>query len=184
MKESVVGIDLGFGWTKAGYNGRFFLCPSVIGEAVKLFQSPSGTENSIQLWFNDKHYFIGELAIRQATIKYFSMAENKARSDVSTILAATALAALQTSSVNIVTGLPVDFFFQYKDDLHYQLQNLPDQVRIQIGNQSYHCPLDVQDINIVPQPLGSALSLILDTRGNTMDHRLAGKNLLVVDVGF
>lgn len=184
MKESVVGIDLGFGWTKAVYNGHFFLCPSVVGEAVKLFESPSGTENNIQLWFNDQHYFIGELAIRQATMKYFSMAANRARSDVSTILAATALAALQTSSTNIVTGLPVDYFFQYKDDLHKQLQQLPKRVRIQIANKSYHCLLDVQQIKIVPQPLGSALSLILDTHGNTVDHRLAAKNLLVVDVGF
>lgn len=184
MNESVVGIDLGFGWTKAGHNGHFFLCPSVVGEAVKLFESPSGVENNIQLWFNDKHYFVGELAIRQATMKYFSMAANRARSDVSTILAATALAALKTGSVNIVTGLPVDFFFQYQNDLYNQLQQLPNRVRIQMGHQTHSCTLNVQKTKIVPQPLGSALSLILDERGNTIDQRLAAKNILVVDVGF
>ncbi|EEG78633.1 ParM/StbA family protein [Dethiobacter alkaliphilus] len=184
MKESVVGIDLGFGWTKAGHNGQFFRCPSVVGEAVNLFESPTGIENNIQLWYNDQHYFVGELAIRQATIKYFSMAANKARSDISAILAATALAALKPGRVNIVTGLPVDFYFQYKDDLDNQLQHLPNRVRIQMDNKTYNCALEVQQTKIVPQPLGSAMSLILDSRGNTIDHRLASKNILVVDVGF
>ena len=184
MNESVVGIDLGFGWTKAGFNGHFFLCPSVIGDAVKLFESPSGMDGHIELWYNDQHYFVGELAIRQATMRYFSMAANKARSDVSAILAATALAALRAGRVNLVTGLPVDYFFQYKDDLLNQLQQLPKRVRIQIGAQTYQCSLDVQQIKIVPQPLGSALSIILDSRGKTIDHRLATKKVLVVDVGF
>lgn len=186
----IVGIDVGFGFTKA-YNGKnSVIFKSIIGEATDIqFHSVLGDDSStsnLHISLDDKSYFLGSYAELQSNIREFTLDQEKLLENFFKILAVTA-AGLCTDTpapIQIVTGLPVGYL---KRDSK-RLKEIITGVHL----LTFHHPdgkdvikkIHIDKIHVIPQPIGSIFNLIFDEQGRIIDKALAGQKLGVVDIGF
>lgn len=181
---SVCALDLGFGWTKGIFENRTYIQPTIFGESKPLFDNSIKPDDFI---FNDQ-YFVGKLASRQSDIKYFSMNNNKAESFTSDVVLQTALGYLiGNNTANIVSGLPVKFYFKQKEKFEATVSQINDieRYRIKKGNMRpiYVSPR-LNEIKTVPQGQAIAMDYLLKENGNIDKVNEARKKILVVDLGF
>lgn len=183
----LVAVDLGFGWTKAIGGGRTFAEPSVVGPAVGLMEGLVPTTGVVVRDESGREYFVGDLAIDQSDIHLFSIQDNKPDERTTLLLLQAAVAALVADSrpvyLDLVTGLPVDHFFKYKDALVSRVASLT-HISARVDGRPVEIPVHVQNHKVVPQPFGSAAHLVLDDRGELARPDLAAQYFLVVDIGF
>ncbi|HCY86394.1 MAG TPA: hypothetical protein DHV36_14760 [Desulfobacteraceae bacterium] len=186
----IVGIDVGFGFTKA-YNGKnSVIFKSLIGDAADIqFRASLGdasATSNLHITLNDKAYFIGSYAELQSNIPEFTLDQEKLIEDFIQILAITAagLCTTSTGPINVVTGLPVGY-------LKRDTRRLKDMIR-GTHNITFHNPngqddsrrINIDKVHVIPQPIGSIFNLIFDDNGKISDRTLAGSKLGVVDIGF
>lgn len=180
----VCTLDLGFGWTKGQRENRRFVQPSIIGEAKDMFDSNIKPDD----FFYNEEYFVGKLAQRHSDVKYHSMKDNKAESGTSEILINTALGYLnRSSSFNLVTGLPLKFFFTQQDDMKNVLEKFKEVniLNIKKGNHQYtNVQPELLKYKLVPQGQGIAMDYLLKDDGTFDKSGVARKKILVVDLGF
>jgi hypothetical protein len=182
--KNIVGVDLGFGWTKA-VNGEIqWKQPSVVGEYRRLFD-PLRPEDVIY-HEGAKQYFIGELAQRQSEVIHAGTKEEKAKAWTTVILLKTALAMVAPNGVsNVVTGLPVDFYHNQRSDFMQLLANLEHKTYVVTrGSHTFDACPTIQNYMVVPQPLGSAMNYLLDSNGLIQNKEAASKKILVIDIGY
>jgi plasmid segregation protein ParM len=110
-----VGIDVGFGFTKA-YNGsNSVIFKSLIGDATEIqFRSFLGSESStanLHITLDEKSYFIGSYAELQSKLLDFTLDQEQLIENFVKILAITGAALCSNSQepLNVVTGLPVEY---------------------------------------------------------------------------
>ena len=121
----ILGIDIGFGFTKATSGSQDLLFKSLLGEATDIqFREqmlPGGMsgEDHLQVEVDGKGYFIGELAERQSNVRFFTLDQGQFISKFAKVLALTATARLVKGfiPVNLVTGLPIGAYRKHKDEL-------------------------------------------------------------------
>lgn len=188
-----VGLDVGFGYTKAmpvradqGNGSSALVFPSIVSPAVDLaFRSGldhgSDSVDHLAVTFEGTSYFVGTLARRQGQFARATLDRVRTQSQEYRVLFLAALALLAESPSEefaVVTGLPVDDF----DDRTLIEDTLSGRFEITLGNR----PLDlfVRHLTVVPQPFGALMDLIFkDTQGN-VDERFAETRVGIVDVGF
>lgn len=181
----IIGYDNGFGWNKA-LGASEYRQPSVIGEGRELFEGTLKPDD-IQLWDGERHYFVGKLAVRQSLIPQFCTGDNKARSGISLILMKAALGAVSRNEpIDLVTGLPVDYFQSQKKDYATLIEefNSSPAYRMQIGDSEFSCCPRVRNYKIVPQPFGSAMNYFLDDSGQIVHPEATRQRILVIDPGY
>ncbi|WP_332629178.1 ParM/StbA family protein [Halalkalibacter flavus] len=185
--DNIAAIDLGFGWTKGVKGAATWRQPSVLGEAKPLFEE-NVKPGDIIYEGEEGRFFVGNLAVRHSDVKYASIKDSKAESWTTNVLLKTALGCLAPrEGINLVTGLPIDFYFSQKDALNEMLQqfNCGDYYKIDIAKEvTYTARPTIRASKIVPQPLGSAMDYLLDDSGNFARLDEAKKRILVVDVGY
>ncbi|WP_320042868.1 ParM/StbA family protein [uncultured Desulfobacter sp.] len=186
----IIGIDVGFGFTKA-YNGQnSVIFKSLIGDAAEIqFMSNLGdaaATANLHITLDNKTYFLGSYAERQSSLTEYTLDQEKMVEEFVKILA---LAAAGTCSqahgpINVVTGLPVAYLkrdtkrlkqiIQGEHEIIYHHQDAPDE----------HRKLSIDKVHVIPQPIGSIFNLIFDDNGKICDRDLAASKLGVVDIGF
>lgn len=186
----IVGIDVGFGFTKA-YNGKnSVIFKSLIGDATDIqFQSALGdgsATSNLHITLNDKTYFLGSYAELQSNIPEYTLDQEKLIEQFIRILAVAAagICTDTTGPVNVVTGLPVGYLkrdtkklkemIRGTHEITYHNQNGDDETR----------RVQIDKIHVIPQPIGSIFNLIFDDNGNITNKALANSKLGVVDIGF
>lgn len=182
--ENICAIDLGFGWTKGGFKKRRFVQPSIIGEARPVFDVNIRNDDFV---YND-HHFVGNLALRHSDIKYFSMKDNKTDAWVTDILLETGIGYLsRNESVNVVTGLPIKFYFNQKSDLENKIIKLNDLqlIKIKKGTSDIiKVNPSIKHAKVVPQGYGIAMDYLLKEDGSLDKINVAKQRILVIDLGF
>ena len=106
----VLGIDIGFGFTKATNGKDYRVFKSVIGEAAEiqfqeqLFQHPQ-IEEHLHLEVDGKAFFVGELAERQSNVRSFTLDQDQFIATFVQTLALTAMGSLveRNMPVKVVT---------------------------------------------------------------------------------
>lgn len=183
----LLAVDLGNGWTKAVGNGRSFAEPSVVGTSTMLLDEFAGSRGVSVFDEGDREYFVGDLAINQSDIKFFTISDNKPQERITGLLLEAAVACLVGESrgvaLELVTGLPVDHFFTQREALGHRVQAMR-RVKAKVHGREVVAPIMVSAHKAVPQPFGSAADLVLDDRGEIARGDLARQHFLVVDVGF
>ncbi len=186
----IVGIDVGFGFTKA-FNGKnSVIFKSLVGDPADIQFNSSIGENSsasnLHVTLNNKSYFVGNYAELQSNVRDFTLDQNKLITDFAKILAVTAAGVCceDVTSMNVVSGLPVGFLkrdykkftdiIQGRHEITFHYQNGKD-VRKKIH---------IKKIHMIPQPIGSIFNLIMNDNGQIGDKTLAMQKLGVVDIGF
>ncbi len=187
----ILGIDIGFGFTKATNGKDFLVFKSVFGEAAELqFQENilggEGGEEHLQMELGGRSLFLGELAERQSQVRFFTLDQANFVRDHAQALALGAGSRLVGSHipVNVVTGLPIGFYRQHKEELTRLLQGEHPLVLVGPGGKRQEKTLSVNKVRVIPQPFGSLFNLMLNDLGEVGDKRLVKEKIGIIDVGF
>ncbi len=186
----VIGIDIGFGFTKASNGKEQVMFKSIYGDAVDVqFRSDFGNNsfaNNLHVTIDDKSYFVGDYAEKQSNVRQFTLDQEKLLTDFVKILSLTVAGrfADRDSAISVVSGLPVAYF----------KENNKRFARILTGQHNiiYHKPdgseikkrIYIKKVRMMPQPLGSFFNLLMDDKGKIINLDLTKQKVGVVDIGF
>jgi plasmid segregation protein ParM len=186
----ILGIDVGFGFTKATDGNKTVIFKSVLGESYDIqFYSSFGKDSfadSLHVTIDDNSYFIGDFAEQQSSVRQFTLDQETLISDYVKILALTAAGSCykESASVNVVSGLPISYF---RRDYKRFSELLTGHNRI-----TFHSPdgknllktIYIQKVQMVPQPIGSIFNLLMNDNGRIVNKELSKQKVGVVDIGF
>ena len=186
----VIGIDVGFGFTKATNGKNFTIFKSLIGDSTDIqFHSSlaaGGSEDNLHITFDDKSYFLGDYADRQSNVRQFTLDQETLLTDYIKLLALTAAGRCFRSggAVNVVSGLPVGYL---KRDYKRVTDLLRGRHKITFhedGGKQLTKSIHVQNVQMMPQPVGTIFNLLMDESGKITNGDLARQKVGVVDIGF
>jgi plasmid segregation protein ParM len=186
----LLGVDIGFGFTKVTSGEKSLIFKSLVGEAADIqFHTNIGDGSFIKnlhVTIGGKSYFVGDYAEQQSNNKQFTLDNDQLIAEFAKILALTAMGIYSEKSdpINVVSGLPVG----------YLKQNRKRFTDILTGNHTvtYHNPdgtqiarkITVNEIQMLPQPVGTVFNLLLNDRGEIASKELTKQKIGVVDIGF
>lgn len=177
-------FDLGFSWAKGKRQNKYFVQPSIAGEAQPIFDVNIKPND----FFYEDSMFVGDLALRQSDIKYFTLNKQKSEAMTSEIILKTGLGYLNGNKpFNLITGLPILFYFKQLSEMERMIERLgsSDPYEIKKGNGSFQqLKLCISKYKIVPQGYGIAMNHLLNDSGRIQNKADAKKKILVVDLGF
>ena len=122
-RVDVIGIDIGFGFTKAVKEHHTIIFKSILGEAAEIqyteaLLDEAQNDEFLHMEFDGSSHFVGELAERQSNVRFFTLDQGQFVSRFARPLALTAIARLATAHIpiNLVTGLPIGHYRQHKEE--------------------------------------------------------------------
>ena len=187
----ILGIDIGFGFTKASNGKETLVFKSVLGEATDIqFREPvlgePQADEHLQVEVDGTSYFVGELAERQSNVRFFTLDQTQFISRFAKILALSAAAKLVGSflPVNLVTGLPIGYYRDHKDELAKVLLGEHKVAFTDAAGKRQEKTISVNKVRVIPQPFGSMFNLMLNDLGEVSDRRLVKEKIGIIDVGF
>jgi plasmid segregation protein ParM len=190
----ILGIDIGFGFTKATDGKKTFIFKSIFGEDTDIqFWADFGKDtptDHIHVTIDGKSYFVGDLAEQQSSVLHFTLNQEKLLTDFVKILTLTVAGMFVDKGapinvpINVVSGLPIGFF-KHSHKRFNEL--LSGHHRVTYHSHAGHettKELYINKVRMLPQPLGSALNLLMDDNGRIINTALANQKVGVVDIGF
>ncbi len=186
----VVGVDIGFGFTKATDGKESILFKSVLGEATDIqFRLPvvkSEAGPCMHVEIDGRAYFVGDFAEQHSDTREFTLDQEKLLTEFSKVLTMTAISNLSDSyaNVNVVTGLPVGFYREYNQRLMKMLKGIHEIVFYNGDGPGESRRVNINNLKILPQPLGSFLNLLMSDSGKFTNRELAKQKIGIIDIGF
>lgn len=184
----IVGVDIGYGYTKAACGEHEVIFPSVVGRAERIryqvdLESHQG--GGIAILTEEGDHFIGELALLQSRVRWTLLDRSRVQDPSGRLLFLSALSELigpeaESETFRVVTGLPVQWYAD-RDKVIEQLSG--KHVVRRVNGRQWVQRLTVDEVLVVPQPFGSLFNSILDARGTLVDETLARGRLGIIDVG-
>ena len=191
----VLGIDIGFGFTKATNGKDTLIFKSIFGEDADIqFWADFGKDtptDHIHVTIDGKSYFIGDLAEQQSSVLHFTLDQEKLITDFVKILSLTVAGMFLNDQggminvpINLVSGLPIGFFKQNHERFPELLTGHHRITYHSHDGQETTKEIYINKVRMLPQPLGSVLNLIMDDNGKITNRTLANQKVGVVDIGF
>jgi len=187
---AVLGVDIGFGFTKASNGNEQIMLKSIFGDAVDIqFHSNVGKMSQIDklhVTLGDHSYFVGDYAEQQSNVRQFTLDQDKLINDFIRILTLSAAGRFSEADkpLGIVSGLPAGFFKENSKQVaelltgkHHIVFHHPD--RTESKKTIY-----IKKIRMMPQPLGSFFNLLMDDSGKIINKDLARQKVGIIDIGF
>ena len=190
----VIGIDIGFGFTKATNGKETIIFKSIFGDASEIqfwadFGDSSPTDH-IHVAIDGKSYFVGDLAEQQSSVLNFTLDQERLISDYVRILALTVTGLFFNSNtpinvpINVVSGLPIGYFKQNHERFNEILTGHHSITYHSHNGEKTTREIYINKVRMLPQPLGSILNNLMDANGKIVDEDLAAQKVGVVDIGF
>lgn len=186
----VAGIDIGFGFTKATDGKEFVLFKSLLGEATDIqFSLPivkSEAGPCMHVLLDGQSYFVGDFAEHHSNTRQFTLDQEKLLTDFCKVLALTAMGYLfdTYAPVNIVTGLPVGYYREYHQRFAKILKGNHEISYQKNDGASETRRIHINNLRIIPQPLGSIFNVLMNEGGKITNRELAKQKIGVIDIGF
>lgn len=187
----VIGLDIGFGYTKATNGKRFVVFKSVYGEAAEMqfreqLMAEDKAEEHLHVEIDGKALFVGELAERQSVERFFTLDQNQFVADFTKVLALAPLAQMveRQDPVKVVAGLPISHYRRHRKELVEILKGQHPVSVVDAQGERTETVVRITDVRVVPQPFGSVLNLMLSDLGEVRDRRFLDEKVGVIDVGF
>ncbi len=190
----ILGIDVGFGFTKATNGKDTFIFKSIFGEDADIqFWADFGDDtptDHIHVTIDGKSYFIGDLAEQQSSVLHFTLDQEKLITDYVKILSLAVAGMFLDKGgainvpINLVSGLPIGFFKQNHERFNELLAGHHSVTFHSQNGQETTKELHINKVRMLPQPLGSVLNLLMDDNGKIVNKTLANQKIGVVDIGF
>jgi plasmid segregation protein ParM len=193
-KMEVLGIDIGFGFTKATNGQSTVIFKSIFGDASDIqfwadFGDSSPTDH-IHVTLDGKSYFVGDLAEQQSSVLNFTLDQERLITDYVRILALTVAGLFFENNspinvpINVVSGLPIGYFKQNHERFNEILTGHHSVTYHSHNGETATKEIYINKVRMLPQPLGSILNLLMDDNGRIIDDDLADQKVGVVDIGF
>ncbi|MDX8398269.1 MAG: ParM/StbA family protein [Mariprofundaceae bacterium] len=191
--DTIIGIDIGFGFTKASDGKDFKVFKSIYGEAVdfqfkeSLLKSTDDEDQHIQVDVDGTSYFIGELAERQSANRQFTLDQTQFVANATKILALAAISLFSNQSrqsFKVVVGLPIGHYRQYKNELTSLLRQTHTITSRSGTGDNQPLQIAISNVSVIPQPIGSVMDRLLDSNGKATDQRFASEKIGIIDIGF
>ncbi len=186
----ILGIDVGFGFTKATNGNDFIIFKSIFGDATDIqfrlsIGSASFAEN-LHVTIEDQSYFIGDFAEQQSNVRQYTLYQERLLTEFAKILSLTAAGSITDKYVpmNVVTGLPIGYLKQYHQQFVKILTGHHDITFHQPDGTKISKKININKVRMLPQPLGSVLNLLMDDNGKIVNKDLAKQKIGVIDIGF
>ncbi len=185
-----IGVDVGFGFTKATAGGEHIIFKSIIGEYADiqfhLGLEQDSWEDNLQVRLEDNMYFLGELAEKQSSVRQYTLDQNKLIGEFVKILALSAIGLLvdERENISVVTGLPVGYYRRDARKVQEILRGIHRIEYLGEGGKGREKQITISRIKIIPQPMGSVFNLLLDEEGSPTNKKIASQKIGVVDIGF
>jgi plasmid segregation protein ParM len=183
--EHVVGLDHGNGWVKVKGEKRQLVLPSYIADSSKVGISYSDVEElklneyvsgdykrETYVWGEDVKKVEGAIATYSQNNRY----NNKFYQLVSLFAIYEALGkGKKYDGVMVVTGVPSE---------EKGKQAEADLIHSLIGTHTINgTRIEIVDVMVLPQPLGTVMSLYLDNDGYIKDNKFQTGRVGIIDVG-
>lgn len=188
---AIVGLDIGFGFTKVT-NGRDSLVfKSIFGEASdiqyreQMLGAPA-VEDHLHVGIDGEDYFVGELAERQSNVRSFTLDQNQFVADFSKVMSLAAIANLveRNEPVRVVTGLPISYYRRHREELSKILTGKHTVKLTDHQGKSREVPVNITHVRVIPQPFGSLFNQMMNNMAEVTDKRFVQEKIGVIDVGF
>lgn len=179
----ITAIDNGYGYTKKEPGGVLF--PSAVGKGRLLtLKSTYSDLESLQLFYNDKHYFIGDLAKRESYDASFAFQDNKINHENTLVLILTAILigvedCISYIRTSVVTGLPVNHLSQKQE-----MMNLLNNKLFKVIWKEKERTIHIDKVLIFPQGAGALFNVIMDRYGKITKEQYFTKKIRLIDCGF
>lgn len=163
-----IGLDLGYGYTKAvASNGREVIFPSLVGEGFKrqyggiFFEHRLGM-NNIHIEINGRDYFVGKLATMESRNHSYAFDQNKIDHINTKVLIATSVAMLMDETdeeISIVAGLPFGDYVSQKTQMQDYLNSFNVTIKLFNGNVFTEKQIRFVAADAFPQAAGALIEL-------------------------
>jgi plasmid segregation protein ParM len=182
---------MGYGFIKVDNGRGGYTFPSVVGESTAEPPMALGFRkvpitDDLRISVKGKSYFLGDLAVRHSVVAHRGLSPTRAEGDDLKILFLGSLSLFCQETLNdfyVVTGLPPGRMHMAAD-LIKRLRGEHEIVR-QTGGKIATFTIRVDNIEVVPQPVGTYWSTVLDNRGHLKpDHPMLNGRVGIVDIGF
>lgn len=187
----IVGLDVGFGFTKILKGRERCVFKSVYGDATEVqyrenVLGDTAKVDHLHLEMEEGDFFVGELAERQSVDRFFTLDQNDFVARFVKILALAGLSTMveRNEPVRMVTGLPVSQFNRHKKRIARILTDAHDFTVVDPDETRRDTVIRIQDARVVPQPFGTVLDLMLNDIGEVTDTRFLNQKFGIIDVGF
>jgi len=177
-----IGLDIGYGYTKAVTNGREISFPSVVGLAVKIRYHNDLVKTGGGYYtygVAGGEWFVGDFAKLQSQWTTSPRSRERTGMETINVLFCAAMHRLGVSGdVSLTTGLPVKWY-EDRDDLMHQLSG---EHTFTVNDQEER--VNVVNVAVIPQPFGAFYSAILDLDGRLANDTLAAGRVGILDIGM
>ena len=187
----VIGLDIGFGYTKCTNGSRFLVFKSVYGDATEAqfreqILGEGAEDEHLQMELDGHSYFVGELAERQSTERYFTLDQTQFINEFTKVLSLCALSRMveRQEPVKLVAGLPISHYARHRADLANILKGQHNVTVITRGGERAETVVRVAELRVVPQPFGTLMNLMLNDVGEVKEKRFLQQKVGVIDIGF
>ncbi|MBW7997841.1 MAG: ParM/StbA family protein [Candidatus Glassbacteria bacterium] len=185
-----LGVDVGFGYTKAFDGDRSVIFKSIIGDATDIqfhsgFSEGSELEN-LHVELDGKQFYVGDMAEKQSNVREFTLDQNTLLENSAKILALTSLSLFTGPTVrefSLVTGLPIRYFKQYRAKFQQMLEG-SHKLRMYTQGEAEERSIEIRKVRILPQPFGAVFNLMMNNHGRIVDKEVARQKFGVIDIGF
>lgn len=187
--EKLVAVDIGYGFVKVADDRKGFSFPSVVGvsnhtdlPSMRLKKVPIVDRLTIEI--EDQLYNVGKSAMKHSQIMSRDLTIQRTTKNYIDVLLFSALSLYakdEYTSFKLVTGLPPGRMHMEKELRRKYKDKSQSIVLVEEGKKTPYM-IRIEDIEVVPQPIGTFWSTILDYDGqisNDIDGRIG-----VIDVGF
>lgn len=186
----ILGIDIGFGFTKATNGRETRVIKSVLGEPADiqfreaLLDVDASGHRHIET--EDGAWFVGELAEAQSRGRTFTLEQDELISGFVRTLTLAACAELvpDAAPVRLVTGLPISDYRKHKDRVVELLQKRHEFSMVDRHGRRHAHVVNIERVRVIPQPFGTLFQRLLNDVGKATDRRLAGEKVGIIDIGF
>ena len=190
----VLGIDIGFGFTKATNGKETIIFKSIFGDASEIqfwadFGDSAPTDH-IHVTIDGKSYFVGDLAEQQSSVLNFTLDQERLISEYVRIFALTVAGLFYKNNsminvpINVVSGLPIGYF-KHNHERFNEILSGHHRVTYHSHNGCKNTrEIYINKVRMLPQPLGSILNELMDGDGRIVNEELATQKVGVVDIGF
>lgn len=186
----ILGVDIGFGYTKATDGRLFQLFKSIVGEAADIQFAdsllPASQAQPRHFEIGGQGFFVGELAEAQSRGRGFTLDPSHFITHYAKTLALAAIAPYSQDGepLRLVTGLPISFYRRHKDALTTLLQNRHPVTVVHANGSREEKQILVDRVRVIPQPFGSMFNLMLNDLGKATSQRFLTDKIGIIDIGF
>jgi plasmid segregation protein ParM len=186
-QPKLLGLDIGFGFTKCLDGEHTVIFPSSMRRG---FPSPDSAghpaEGGYDIAAPDGDYRVGDDTVSLSLLEDFARRPERLLDTFGKHLALTAIAAFseQECSLHVTVGLPLSLTPRWKTPL---AEHLTGYHKIGIYQPDGSCVrknIHIRKVRIVPHPLGTFATLIMNARGYLRASPYRESKLALVDIGF